>query len=181
MHQDTIQEPSKSPGSSCWHCVAPPAALLHDGCPDSTGMRIGSAAESQAFGNQPDDLAARAGAGNHVAARTSRRAPVSDGMGSDPFLSVQRPGRYASRCDGQRTEHTSCFRPEPACSTARSERSSNPGIPGSSTRHTQIRQWNEQLLDLGDSGGSLLVPDPQGAGDRQELGRGVANNLEILP
>ena len=85
-------EPPKSPGSSSCHCGAPPVTLLHDGCPDSTGKRTGSATESQAVGNQPDDLAARAGAGNHVAARTSWRASGSDGMGSDPPLSVQRPG-----------------------------------------------------------------------------------------
>ena len=65
-------------------------------------------------------------------------------MGSDPPLSVQRPGRYASRCDGPNPEHTSCSGP-----------GFSPGIPGSSTRQTQIRQWNERLLDPGDSGGSV--------------------------
>ena len=49
----------------------------------------------------------------------------------------------------------SCFEPEPACSTARSEPGFSPGIPGSSTRQTQIRQWNERPLDPGDFGGSL--------------------------
>ncbi len=71
--------------------------LLHDGCPYSIRDRIGSAAEGPAAGNQPNDLATRSCSGNHVVARTSRRAPGGDGTGSDSPLSVQRPGRRARR------------------------------------------------------------------------------------
>ena len=139
----TCWEPPKSPGSSCWHCGAPPVTLLHDGCPNCIEDWIGSAAESQAFGNQLDDLAARAGAGNHVANVNGSWRPLPESA-----------SRRSSRCDGPNPEHTSCSRPEPACSTAPSEQGSNPGIPGSSTRQTQIKQWNEQLLDPGDFCGS---------------------------
>ena len=46
----------------------------------------------------------------------------------------------------------SCSRPEPACSDGTFNTS--PGIPGTSTRQTQIRQRNERPPDPGGFGGS---------------------------
>ena len=115
-----------------WELIEPLLPLPHDGCPDSTGKRIGIAAESQAARDQPDDLAARAGAGNHAADVNGSWRPLPESA-----------SRRSSRCVGQGPEHTSCSGP-----------GFSPGIPGSSTRQTQIRQWNERLLDPGDFGGS---------------------------
>ena len=143
-----IREPPKSPASSCWHCGAPLAALPQDGCSNCIEGWIGIATEVMAAGDKPDDLAARAGTGNHVANVNGSWRPLPESA-----------SRRSSRCDGQRPELTSCSGPEPACLMARSERSSNPGIPGSSTRQTQIRQWNERLLDPGDSGCSYKLCD----------------------
>ena len=97
MDQVPKKEAQKTWGSFCrWHC-APPVALSLGGFPDSAGNRIGSAAEGPVPGDQPDDMATRACPGNHVAARTSRRAPGGDGMGSHRPHSVQPPGRRARR------------------------------------------------------------------------------------
>ena len=76
---------------------------------------------------------------------------------------------------------------------APSERNSNPGIPGSSTRQTQIRKWNEQLLDPGDFGGSDVVtvtrlalnlaratPDPHTKSMRGKLKRASWDDRCIL-
>ena len=50
--------------------------------------------------------------------------------------------------------HLVCFKLGHAFSTAPSGPGSSPGIPASSTRQTQIRQWTEWLLDPGAFGGS---------------------------
>ena len=86
----------------------------------------------------------RQGAATQAAAVTGSR--------SLSFLVISAQAMRASKCIGRRPEHTSCFKPEPACSTARSGTGSSHGIPGSSTRQTQIRQWNERPPDPGDSG-----------------------------
>ena len=66
--------------------------------------------------------------------------------------------RRSNRCAGRSRRRISCFRPGPACSTARSGPVSSPDIPGSSTRQTRIGRLNRWPPDPTDFGGFRL-PD----------------------